>query len=92
MQIPEPGKTPNGNSLLLAANWQVEGAGGERPPGTGLGGARGGVQRYTVEDYWGHTTELGERLSQKPHSGLDLEARLACEYSRKREEREKIKG
>lgn len=41
MQIPEPGKIPNGNSLLLAADWQVEGAGGERPPGIGLGGGGG---------------------------------------------------
>lgn len=36
MQISEPGKELNGNSLPLAADWQVEGDGGKRPPGSGL--------------------------------------------------------
>lgn len=90
MQISESGKEPNGNSLPLAADWQVEGDGGKRPPGSSLLKGGGGAETLCGGLLGAHHS-AGERLSRKPHSGLDLEPRLTCEYSGEREERAKIK-
>ena len=77
MQISEPGKALNGNSLMLAADSHVEGDRAKRPSGTGL--LNWGVQKYPVEGFSGHTAGLRKDWA------LDLEARLTCEHSRESE-------
>lgn len=90
MQISEPGKELNGNSLLLAADSsmsKVTEQKGHQEPASRSGASRDTVWRGISAHRW-----AGERPSpETTQRTLELETRLRCEYSRERE-RKKVEA